>query len=133
MIVDPLYTEVNCRKSRRHDDRQYNRFPDVALTCIALLHLLPVVHLLAPLCRKCVDQDHQDNNTDDHVRAQTSLDAEACIIEDTVARGSCFELEDRVLGHNSAVGKAEHNTLGEIPCCVGPDRCPEAVPVVNEE
>ena len=95
--------------------------------------LLPVVFLLTALGRKSIDQDRNDHHTDHHVRTDAPLDAEACVVENTIPCRSCIQLKDGVLRHNSAVGETEHNTLGEVPGCVRPDNGPKAVPVINDQ
>ena len=133
MVIDPFYGEVAAHYDRDHNDGQDHCLPVVVLACIPLLCLCPVIHPLTAFCRKSVDQ-HDDNDCrDHHVCAKTSLDAEARIVEDAVTRRCGFEFEDRILGHNAAVGQAEHDALREVPGCVCPDHRPKAVPVVDDQ
>ena len=133
MISVPPGSQHYRSQDRDHNDRQDYRFPNVLSVITYRFQLLPVVSLLTALSRKSIDQDHNDQHTDHHVRTETSLDTEACVVENAVPCRGCLELKDGILGHNSAVGQAEHNALREVPGCVCPDNGPKAVPEINDQ
>ena len=133
MLVEPHASHNTGCENGHHDNCQNDRFPDMALAGVAFFQCLPVICPLTALRHKCVDQNNYNDSPDHHVRAKASFHAESRVVEDAVARGGRFQLKDGILGHDAAVGKAEHDTLGEVPGRMGPNRRPEAVPVIHDQ
>jgi hypothetical protein len=68
VLSDILRSEETKSHESRQNHREDNRLPDMTSAGITVLHVFPVILLLAALLRKTIDQHDHNHRRDDHFR-----------------------------------------------------------------